>query len=90
MVERAKAVVTDSGGITEETTVMGVPCITLRDNTERPETCTVGTHELIGTHPAAIKPALDRLFAGEWKKGAIPELWDGHTAARIIEILADL
>ena len=90
LVERAKAVVTDSGGITEETTVMGVPCITLRDNTERPETCTVGTNELIGTNPAAIKPALDKLFAGEWKKGAIPELWDGRTAERIIEILSAL
>ena len=90
LVERAKAVVTDSGGITEETTVMGVPCITLRDNTERPETCTVGTNELIGTNPAAIKPALDKLFAGEWKKGAIPELWDGHAAERIISVLADL
>ena len=90
LVERAKAVVTDSGGITEETTVMGVPCITLRDNTERPETCTVGTNELIGTKPEAIKPALDKLFAGEWKKGAIPELWDGHAAERIVEILAGL
>ena len=90
LVERAKAVVTDSGGITEETTVMGVPCITLRDNTERPETCTVGTNELIGTKPEAIKPALDKLFAGQWKKGAIPELWDGHTAERIIEILSAL
>ena len=90
LVERAKAVVTDSGGITEETTVMGVPCITLRDNTERPETCTIGTNELIGTDPAAIKPALDILFAGQWKKGAIPPLWDGHTAERIIEILAGL
>ncbi len=90
LVERAKAVVTDSGGITEETTVMGVPCITLRDNTERPETCTVGTNELIGTDPTAIKPALDKLFAGEWKKGAIPELWDGHAAERIISVLADL
>ena len=90
LVERAKAVVTDSGGITEETTVMGVPCITLRDNTERPETCTVGTNELIGTKPEAIKPALDKLFAGEWKKGTIPELWDGKTAERIISILADL
>ncbi len=90
LVERAKAVVTDSGGITEETTVMGVPCITLRDNTERPETCTIGTNELIGTNPVAIKPALDKLFAGEWKKGAIPELWDGHTAERIISILAGL
>ena len=90
LVERAKAVVTDSGGITEETTVMGVPCITLRDNTERPETCTVGTNELIGTKPEAIKPALDKLFAGEWKKGAIPELWDGHAAERIVEILSSL
>lgn len=88
LVERAKAVVTDSGGITEETTVMGVPCITLRDNTERPETCTVGTNELIGTKPEAIKPALDKLFAGEWKKGGVPALWDGHTAERIIDILA--
>ena len=90
LVERAKAVVTDSGGITEETTVMGVPCITLRDNTERPETCTVGTNELIGTKPKAIKPAMDKLFAGEWKKGAIPELWDGHAAERIINILSTL
>ena len=90
MVERAKAGVTDSGGITEETTVMGGPCITLRDNTERPETCTVGTNELIGTDPAAVKPALDILFAGEWKKGAIPALWDGHTAERIVDILLTL
>ena len=90
LVERAKAVVTDSGGITEETTVMGVPCITLRDNTERPETCTVGTNELIGTDPAAVKPALDMLFSGQWKKGAIPALWDGHTAERIVEILLSL
>ncbi|MBR4564732.1 MAG: UDP-N-acetyl glucosamine 2-epimerase [Paludibacteraceae bacterium] len=90
LVERAKAVVTDSGGITEETTVMGIPCITLRDNTERPETCTVGTNELIGTNPAAIKPALDKLFAGEWKKGAIPPLWDGHAAERIITILGNI
>ncbi len=87
LVERAKAVVTDSGGITEETTVMGVPCITLRDNTERPETCTIGTNELIGTNPDAIKPALDILFAGNWKKGSIPEMWDGHAAERIVEIL---
>ena len=90
LVERAKAVVTDSGGITEETTVMGVPCITLRDNTERPETCTVGTNMLIGTNPQAIKPALDKLFAGEWKQGAIPALWDGHTAERIVKILLSL
>lgn len=84
LVQHAKGVITDSGGITEETTVMGIPCITLRDNTERPETCSVGTNELIGTNPAAISPALDKLFSGEWKKGAIPELWDGKTAERIV------
>ena len=87
MVEHAKVVVTDSGGITEETTVMGVPCITLRDNTERPETCTIGTNRLIGTNPQAVKPALDALFAGEWQLGNIPPLWDGYTAERIVEIL---
>lgn len=87
LVERAKAVITDSGGITEETTVMGVPCMTLRDNTERPETCTVGTNELIGTDPSAIAPAMQKLFDGVWKKGSIPELWDGHTAERIVEYI---
>ena len=90
LVERAKVVITDSGGITEETTVMGVPCITLRDNTERPETCTMGTNKLIGTNPDNIKPALDQLFAGRWKQGSIPPLWDGHTAGRIVEILTEL
>jgi UDP-N-acetylglucosamine 2-epimerase (non-hydrolysing) len=84
LAERAKAVITDSGGITEETTIMGVPCITLRDNTERPETVEIGTNELIGTNPKAIKPALEKLFIGNWKKGSIPELWDGKAAERII------
>lgn len=87
LVKHAKAVITDSGGVTEETTVMGVPCVTLRDSTERPETVTVGTNELLGTDPAALKPALDRLFAGQWKKGNVPELWDGRTGERIAEIL---
>jgi UDP-N-acetylglucosamine 2-epimerase (non-hydrolysing) len=90
LVERSFAVVTDSGGITEETTVMGVPCLTLRDNTERPETITVGTNELIGTEPKNIAPAMKTLFAGEWKKGGIPELWDGKTAKRIVETLIKL
>lgn len=88
--EHAKAVITDSGGITEETTVMGVPCMTLRDNTERPETVTEGTNELIGTDPKAIAPAMEKLFEGNWKKGAIPELWDGKAAERIVEILVGL
>ena len=87
LVERSKAVITDSGGITEETTVLGVPCITLRNNTERPETVTIGTNELIGTDPKAIEPALKKLFEGNWKKGSIPPLWDGKTAEKIVEIL---
>ena len=87
LVEKAKAVITDSGGITEETTVMGVPCMTLRDNTERPETISIGTNELLGTHPKAIRPAMEKLFSGYWKKGNIPELWDGKTAERIVEHL---
>lgn len=90
LVKHAKAVITDSGGITEETTVMGVPCMTLRTTTERPETISIGTNELLGTDPAALKPALDRLFAGEWKKGGIPELWDGRTAERIVAHLERL
>jgi UDP-N-acetylglucosamine 2-epimerase (non-hydrolysing) len=89
LVENSFAVITDSGGITEETTVMGIPCMTLRDNTERPETITIGTNELIGTNPKAIKPALEQLFSGQWKKGNIPELWDGHTAERIVKIILE-
>jgi UDP-N-acetylglucosamine 2-epimerase (non-hydrolysing) len=90
LVERAKSVITDSGGITEETTVMGVPCMTLRDNTERPETCELGTNELLGTNPKSIGPAMAKLFSGSWKKGEIPKLWDGETAVRIIECLNKL
>lgn len=90
MVKHSKAVITDSGGITEETTVMGVPCITLRDNTERPETITIGTNELIGTNPEAIKPTLENLFAGKWKEGGVPELWDGNAAERIVDKLIEI
>lgn len=89
LVEHAKAVITDSGGITEETTVMGIPCMTLRDNTERPETISIGTNELLGTNPKAIKPAMEKLFSEKWKKGKIPELWDGHTAERIVKCLLE-
>jgi UDP-N-acetylglucosamine 2-epimerase (non-hydrolysing) len=90
LVERAMAVVTDSGGITEETTVMGIPCMTLRDNTERPETITIGTNELLGTDPKAIRPAMEKLLSGNWKVGSIPPLWDGATAPRIIENILGL
>jgi UDP-N-acetylglucosamine 2-epimerase (non-hydrolysing) len=90
LVENARAVVTDSGGITEETTVMGIPCITLRNNTERPETVTIGTNELIGTDPATVKPAMELLFSGHWKKGGIPELWDGKAGQRIVNTLISI
>lgn len=89
LVEHSLAVITDSGGITEETTVMRIPCMTLRDNTERPETITIGTNELLGTDPDAIAPAMDKLFSGQWKKGGIPELWDGKTSSRIVDILLE-
>ena len=90
LVKYSMAVITDSGGITEEATVMGVPCLTLRDSTERPETVTIGTNELIGTDPSKLKPALDRLFAGKWKRGGIPKLWDGKTGERIVRHLEQL
>ena len=90
LVKHAKGVITDSGGITEETTVMGVPCLTLRDSTERPETVTMGTNELIGTDPAKLGPALARLMTGQWKKGVIPPMWDGKAAVRIVAELERL
>ena len=90
LVQHAKGVITDSGGITEETTVLGIPCLTLRNNTERPETVTVGTNELIGTDPVNLGPALARLLGGQWKKGAIPEKWDGRAAQRIVSELERL
>jgi UDP-N-acetylglucosamine 2-epimerase (non-hydrolysing) len=64
--------------------------MTLRDNTERPETITEGTNELIGTNPKAIKPAMDMLFSGNWKQGKIPHLWDGKTAERIVQSILEL
>ncbi|MDY7394190.1 UDP-N-acetylglucosamine 2-epimerase (non-hydrolyzing) [Aureibaculum sp. 2210JD6-5] len=90
LVKHAFAVVTDSGGITEETTVMKVPCMTLRDNTERPETITIGTNELVGTDPKNVAPYMKKLHDGEWKSGEIPHLWDGKTAKRIVEDLLQL
>jgi UDP-N-acetylglucosamine 2-epimerase (non-hydrolysing) len=90
LVKHARAVITDSGGITEETTVLGIPCLTLRDNTERPETITEGTNELIGTNPEAVKPALKKLMSGNWKTGTIPEKWDGKAAERIVAHISEL
>ncbi len=84
LVKHAKAVITDSGGITEETTVMGIPCMTLRDSTERPETVSIGTNELVGTDPRNLAPYLEKLFAGQWKQGSIPDRWDGRAGDRIV------
>lgn len=87
LIKNAFAVVTDSGGIQEETTFLGIPCLTLRENTERPETVSMGTNELLGLNNEAISNAFDKLNSGEWKKGKVPVLWDGNTAERIVEVL---
>ena len=79
----AKLVLTDSGGIQEETTALGVPCLTLRENTERPITLSEGTNTLVGPHPEAIRRAFAEVMAGGGKAGRIPEYWDGRAAMRI-------
>ncbi len=90
LVKNAKGVITDSGGITEESTVLGIPCITLRENTERPETVAVGTNVLVGTKPENIPGYIQQINKGLWKKGAIPDFWDGETSKRIIACLQKL
>jgi UDP-N-acetylglucosamine 2-epimerase (non-hydrolysing) len=82
----AKCVLTDSGGVQEETTVLGVPCITLRENTERPVTCDEGTNQLVGTGRDAILKAYGRIDEVK-RAGKIPRFWDGKSAARIVEDL---
>ncbi len=83
----AQMVLTDSGGIQEETTALGVPCLTLRDSTERPVTVTEGTNEIVGTDPAAIEAAIRKLRSGPPREGRQPALWDGRAAMRIADIL---
>lgn len=87
LVKHTLGVLTDSGGITEETTVMNIPCMTLRENTERPETCTIGTNVLVGSDFEKLKAAFSTLLSNNWKQGGIPELWDGNAAERIIQHL---
>ncbi len=83
----ARCVLTDSGGIQEETTALGVPCLTLRENTERPITVTRGTNRIVGVDPAAIFAAWRDVAAGRWPAGELPELWDGKAAERIVRVL---
>ena len=88
MQSRATVVITDSGGIQEETTYLGVPCLTLRENTERPVTVSLGTNVLVGRDPDKLRSELSRILAGQAKKGTVPPLWDGHAGERIATLLA--
>ncbi len=87
LMAEARLVLTDSGGIQEETTALGVSCLTLRDSTERPVTVDEGTNTMVGTEPDAIRAAVRKILDGEAKKGRVPALWDGRAAARIVDIL---
>ena len=88
--QRAAVVITDSGGIQEETTYLNVPCLTVRENTERPITVEMGTNILVGRDPERIRKELEMILAGQTKQGQVPPLWDGHAAERIAEIVARL
>lgn len=90
LVKNAMAVITDSGGITEEATVLDIPCLTLRNTTERPETVTVGSNELVGTDPNNLIPYLEALQNKKWKRSAIPPLWDGKTSGRIVKKILEI
>lgn len=87
LLSNATLALTDSGGIQEETTALGVPCLTLRENTERPITISQGTNVLVGTNPSKIAAATEQVLRGDGKRGRTPPLWDGHAAERIVEIL---
>ena len=90
LLSNARIVLTDSGGIQEETTTLKIPCVTLRNNTERPITVDEGTNILAGTEPDSIIPIINRIAEGSIKKGSIPPLWDGKSAQRITNIIAKI
>lgn len=85
---RAQVVITDSGGIQEETTYLGVPCLTVRENTERPVTVSLGTNTLVGRNTSKIRAEVEGILAGRAKQGKIPPLWDGHASDRIAAVIA--
>ena len=85
----ATVVLTDSGGLQEETTILRVPCLTLRNNTERPVTITHGTNIMVGTDKSRILDAFRRITNGEWKPSGPPELWDGRAAERIVRVIRE-
>ncbi len=85
--KNAKVVITDSGGLQEETTALGIPCLTIRENTERPVTVTQGTNELVGTSPKKIIDSFEKIIHGNWKRGGTPKFWDGRAAERIVKII---
>ncbi len=87
LMDSAKLVLTDSGGLQEETTALGVPCVTLRDNTERPITVEQGTNTIVGNNPDKITSCVENVLASGGKAGNIPELWDGKAAPRIVNII---
>ena len=87
LINKAKGIITDSGNVAEEATFLGIPCITLNTYAEHPETWRMGTNELVGEDPALLAKTMDTLMHGEWKRGELPERWDGRTAERIVQIL---
>ena len=87
LMDQARLMLTDSGGIQEETTILGVPCLTLRENTERPVTIEEGTNRLVGVDPVNIRVALEQTLGEDLPPARTPELWDGHAAARIVDVL---
>jgi UDP-N-acetylglucosamine 2-epimerase (non-hydrolysing) len=89
LIKAARLVLTDSGGIQEETTALGIPCVTLRDNTERPTTVEHGTNTIVGNSPARIRAAVEEILRQGGKAGRIPELWDGYTSQRIVTVLRE-
>ena len=90
LIKNSAAVITDSGGITEETTYLKIPCLTIRENTERPETVILGSNILIGNNFIKLKKYLSKINKKKWKKSEVPKKWDGKTSKRIVKVISKL